>query len=108
VPTGVRVALTITTSSFMIEVPSELFGAITTRAGRRSLIYVIGRLQGLDKAQRRAKRPHGLQASPLAGCGMACNHKRVAASGETAYFGGKVTLSPPTMVLRKAWVLRKA
>jgi polyhydroxyalkanoate synthesis repressor PhaR len=29
------------------------------------------------------------------------NHKRVAASGETAYFGGKVTPSPP-MVLRKA------
>src|SRR3974390_2111918 len=65
-PTGVRVALTITTSSFMTG-SFRADGAITTRAGRRSLIYVIGRRQGLDKAHTRAKPPHGLHASPLFG-----------------------------------------
>jgi hypothetical protein len=64
------------------------------------LIYVIGRPPDLDKAQRRAKQPHGLHVSPF--LGPASGHKRVAASGETAYFGGKVTPSPPIKVLRKA------
>src|SRR5690242_10551335 len=65
-PTGVRVALTITTSSFMTGSFRAVWGYYDAGSGRRSLIYVIGRPPGLDKAQRRAKPPHGLHASPLA------------------------------------------
>src|SRR6516225_4206008 len=71
-PTGVRVALTITTSSFMTGSFQAVFGRFPKRADRRSLIYVIGRSHGRDKAQRGANPPHGPHAlrSPSGGAAV--------------------------------------
>src|SRR6516162_7599800 len=76
-PTGVRVALTITTSSFMAG-SFRLFGAT---AG--SLAYVIGTPRGLDKAHQGAN-PTVIFAC-LGHCagGWAAPHKKVAAPCET-------------------------
>jgi hypothetical protein len=106
-PTGVRVALTITTSSFMTGSFQAVWG-----------YYGAGWPQVFDICHREAAGPRqgakALKAAAWPAClappwaRTARNHKRVAAIGETAYFGGKVTLSPPPMVFCKAWVLRKA
>src|ERR1700746_474816 len=99
-PTGVRVALTITTASFMT-------GSFRAVRG----YYDAGWPQVLDICHREAAGPRqGAKARKTAArpaClaprgGPASSHKRVAARGETAYFGGKVTPSPPIKVLPKA------
>src|SRR5271166_2348659 len=92
-PTGVRVALTITTSSFMTGSFRAVWGYYD--AGWPQVFdichrEVAGPRQGA-KARKAAARPACLAPRRA---GTASNHKRVAASGETAYFGGKVTPSP--------------
>jgi hypothetical protein len=97
----VRVALTMTTSSFMAR-SFRGYGAIAGAgwAARLSL-YFIRRWLAENKAQRGANPPHCWHArpcavrGPLPGC-----YKRVAALNETAYFEGKVTRLPHNTLLR--------
>src|SRR5262249_37493209 len=92
-PTGVRVALTITTSSFMTGSFRAVWGYYD--AGWPQVLDIChreaaGPRQGAKARKAAQSRPMPRMPRPRR-ARMACNHKRVAASDETAYFGGKVT-----------------
>jgi hypothetical protein len=99
-PTGVRVALTITTSSFMTGSFQAVWGYYD--AGWPQVFDICHREAAGPRQGAKARNAAWLACLASPAALMARNHKRVAARAETAYFGGKVTPSPPTMVLRKA------
>ena len=92
-PTGVRVALTMTTSSFM-GISFRADGLFRMRNWPRlSLIYVIRTRRPLDKAQRGQAAIGGrIAGMPGRAAGVVTRgrHKKVAAPRETAYFDGNI------------------
>src|SRR5580704_2236684 len=80
-PTGVRVALTMTMSSFMGN-PSG--NRVTSHADRAAGSYNVCHKDAAGRRQG-ARRPHRCHAGTARLCAP---HKTVAAPGETAYFDG--------------------